>query len=178
MDEFLKSEMHARGWNVPRLAEACDVNPGLAARWVTTNERYRVTPSPSSCEKIATALGADLDYVLELAGHRRSRTAPPRETDPLEQYIRQNTAEMYGVLDGIPRPYWPTVIKAVFDRAIDGARDMAQILTEHQSQPRAAKTRSEPRATDSKPARSTRASRGDRELRVPYGVGSLVLAGT
>jgi transcriptional regulator with XRE-family HTH domain len=126
--------MEARSWNIPRLAEACDVNPGLVARWVTNNRRYRVTPSPTSCEKIAAALGADLDDVLELAGHRHRPASDQRgEPDLIEQGIRQGIADMYDVLDGIPRPMWGTVIKLTFSRAVDGARDMARLLSEGQS---------------------------------------------
>ena len=31
MDKYLKAEMSARGWNVSKLAEACNVSIGLAA---------------------------------------------------------------------------------------------------------------------------------------------------
>lgn len=75
MQEFLKEEMALRHWNVSRLAEACDVSIGLAAKWVSDNPRYHVRPSPTSCAKIAAALGVDLDRVLELAGHRAPSAA-------------------------------------------------------------------------------------------------------
>lgn len=78
MEEFLKTEMRVRGWNVARLAGACEVSTGLAAKWVSDNPRYHVRPNPMSCAKIAAALERDLDYVLELAGHRTPRPAAER----------------------------------------------------------------------------------------------------
>jgi transcriptional regulator with XRE-family HTH domain len=75
VDKYLKAEMSARGWNVSKLAEACNVSIGLAAKWVTDNPRYHVQPGPTSCAKIAAGLGVDADYVLELAGHRAPRPA-------------------------------------------------------------------------------------------------------
>lgn len=67
---YLKEELAGRGWSITRLAESADVSVGLAAKWLAENPRRRVNPSPSSCVKIARALGVSPDYVLELAGHR------------------------------------------------------------------------------------------------------------
>jgi hypothetical protein len=113
--EFLKQEVQARRWNVSRLAEACDVDIALASRWIA--------------EKIASALGADPDYVLQLAGHRASR-AGAAEPDLVEQEIRARTAEMRDAVRDVPREFWGTIIKATFDRAIEGARDMAGLLAQ------------------------------------------------
>lgn len=57
------------------------------------------------------------------------------DTDPVEQAIRQRTAEMREVLRDVPRPFWPSVIKSTFDRAIDGARDMAELFSNPPSEP-------------------------------------------
>jgi transcriptional regulator with XRE-family HTH domain len=74
VNEYLRETVVTRGWTIPRLPDACDVAVGLAQRWVSENPRYRVTPNPRSCEKIAAALDIDPDYLLEMAGHRHART--------------------------------------------------------------------------------------------------------
>ena len=96
MDEFLRTEMRLRDWNVPKLAEACDVSVGLAAKWVSDNPRYHVRPNPQSCAKIAKALGVDVDHVLALAGHRTTpaaaTTLSARQRAVLEDVERWNAA--------------------------------------------------------------------------------------
>jgi transcriptional regulator with XRE-family HTH domain len=176
MNHYLREAMRARGWTIPKLAEACDVAVGLAQRWVSDNPRYRVTPSPASCEKIATALGVDLDETLAIAGHR-----PPRQEhvddDPIEQYIREGTRQMHELLDGIPRVYWPTIVRKAFDRALDGARDMAQLLADQQTRERPTTTRGVAPAKGSSARSSYGADTGPDQLKTRQRVGSLALAG-
>jgi transcriptional regulator with XRE-family HTH domain len=57
-------------------ASRVGVSKQLAHKWVTTLPDYRVKPSPASCAKIASALGVDADYILELAGHLAPQTEP------------------------------------------------------------------------------------------------------
>lgn len=80
--------MRERHWTIPQLAEACDVATGLAQKWVSVNPRYRSTPSPASCEKIAAALSIDADRILELAGHRKPGE-PRAEIDAMRQARRE-----------------------------------------------------------------------------------------
>lgn len=71
------------GGNISRLAEACEVGPSMASKWVSEDPRRRVVPSPGSCEKIAKALEVETDEILALAGYRRSSGPPSAEaTDP------------------------------------------------------------------------------------------------
>ncbi len=87
MDEYLREALRARRWTIPQFAEACDVSTGVAQKWVTPNSRNRSNPGPASCEKIAAALGVDVDYVLELAGHRKPRQPTP-DVGALRQAVR------------------------------------------------------------------------------------------
>ncbi len=132
--DLLRETMQERfGGSVTRLAEACDVSVQLASKWVSENARYRVTPGPASCEKIAAAFCLDPDYVMELAGHRKPR-ADAADLDQVEQLIRARTAEMREAVRGVPRVFWATIINSLFDRAIGGARDMARLLTQVESE--------------------------------------------
>lgn len=79
-------------------------------------------------EKIAGGLGMSAAELL-------AATDAQHDTDPVELAIRQRTSEMREVLRDIPRPFWPAVIKSTFDRAIDGARDMADLFGNLPSQP-------------------------------------------
>lgn len=63
---------------------------GLAQKWVSPNPRNRSTPSPLSCEKIAAALGEDVDYLLELSGHRKPRVdLAPLKTRGEQELLRR-----------------------------------------------------------------------------------------
>lgn len=107
VDEYLRDKMRERGWNIARLAEACDVSDGLASKWLSANPRYRVTPSPPSCEKIADALGVDLDELLVLAGHRPSRGASPVATAAPDE------VELLAHFRQLDQAHRPTVIEIV-----------------------------------------------------------------
>lgn len=71
--EFLKTALAERRQTIPQFARTCGVSGQLAYKWLAEDPEQRIVPSPMSCEKIASALGADSDYVLELAGHRKPR---------------------------------------------------------------------------------------------------------
>ena len=78
-------------------------------------------PQQRTLEKIAAGLGLSASELLAAVEARD-------EIDPLERSLRQRMGEMREALDGIPREFWATVIKATWDRAIDEARDMARLL--------------------------------------------------
>jgi transcriptional regulator with XRE-family HTH domain len=64
--EWLRAQLRRRGWNAAELARRLHVPSGTISRWMT-GERQ---PSSRSCDLLADVLGADLDFVLTLAGHR------------------------------------------------------------------------------------------------------------
>ena len=79
------------------------------------------TPSHRTLEKIAHGLGMTAAELLAAAEDDDG-------ADEIEQAIRQRTAEMREVVQDVPRAYWAAIIKAIFDRALDSARDMTQLL--------------------------------------------------
>ncbi len=62
---WLQREMARREWNQSDLSRRVGSSTGVVNQWV---HGVRV-PSPESCERLADALGADLPYLLTLAGH-------------------------------------------------------------------------------------------------------------
>lgn len=110
--------MRERGWTIARLAEACDVSDGLAAKWVSENPRLRVIPSPKSCEKIADALGVDPDEVLELAGHRKARE-PRTEVDARRQAVRDQLDRWLTAVGPDNEEYFWQHLKAQGDSAVN-----------------------------------------------------------
>ena len=79
------------------------------------------TPSQHTLEKIAGGLGMTAAELLRAVDGDNS-------IDPIEQAIRERAAEMREVVQGAPRAFWAAIIKATFDRAIESARDMAQLV--------------------------------------------------
>lgn len=156
---FLKREMLGRSWNVSRLADACDVDIALAARWVAENPKRRVVPGPKSCAKIAAALDVDPDYVLELAGHRERRTDDLAAPDRLELAFRASLPELREVLDGIDEIYWQPIIGKFLRRAIGEARDYAALVRElRATMPLARGSRANAGRSDTASARGTASS--------------------
>jgi transcriptional regulator with XRE-family HTH domain len=86
--EFLKTALRERRWTIPHFARECQVSAQLAYKWLAEDEAMRIVPSPASCEKIASALDLDADYILELAGHRKPRE-PRAEIDAKRQAVRE-----------------------------------------------------------------------------------------
>lgn len=112
ISDVLRATMYSRfGGSVTRLAEACDVSVQLASKWVAETERKRITPGPKSCEKIAKALDLDLDYILELAGHRPARADQPA-ADPIQAELDTRLARLGGTLSKYPRAVWLAVLEA------------------------------------------------------------------
>lgn len=64
--DWLRVQMARRGFSQTELAERVGTTQSVVSRWVR-NERV---PDPSSCDRIADALGLDIDVVLAAAGHR------------------------------------------------------------------------------------------------------------
>jgi transcriptional regulator with XRE-family HTH domain len=95
----LREEMRRREWRQADFARAADVDVSMVSRWLRGRR-----PDPASLERVATALGVDLDALLTLAGHR-----PPtvRDDDPrvaaLVAKIRQVqwTPERFLIVDAL-----------------------------------------------------------------------------
>jgi transcriptional regulator with XRE-family HTH domain len=84
---WLREEMQRREWRQADFARATDIDVSMVSRWLQGRR-----PDPASLERVAEALGADLDALLTLAGHR---PRSPRDDDPrtasLVAKIRQVT---------------------------------------------------------------------------------------
>lgn len=127
MDEFralLRERMRGRG-DQARLAEASGIPSNALGRWRDGYGR----PTDTNLRKLAPALGQPYESLAKMCGYLSDDAVIP-DYDPIEQAIRQRTAEMRAAVHDTPRQFWPTIINATFDRAIDGARDMAQLLTD------------------------------------------------
>jgi transcriptional regulator with XRE-family HTH domain len=148
--DFLKAELHARDWSMTDLARKAGCSKQIVSQWLAEDPAERIVPSPASCAKIASALRVDADYVLQLAGHRNPRPADEEPSDA-QLAISAAVAEMQEILRDLPRGYWGTVIKA-FSRGVEGARDMAQLLSESTPSPSGPVTSGRNRrVTDPKP---------------------------
>lgn len=112
---YLRERLTERfGGNVSKLAYACDTTPSMAAKWVSDDPRRRVTPSPASCRKIARGLGAELDYILALAGYRELPSATERQTDPRLAELWAHVEAGWQTLDEAARAVAERGTKALF----------------------------------------------------------------
>ena len=97
--EWLREEMRRREWRQADFARAAGIDVSMVSRWLRGRR-----PDPASLERVATALGMDLDALLTLAGHRPRM---PRDDDPrvaaLVAKIRQVqwTPERFLILDAL-----------------------------------------------------------------------------
>jgi transcriptional regulator with XRE-family HTH domain len=96
---WMRGEMQRRQWRQTDFARAAGINVSMVSRWLRGRR-----PDPTSLEKVAAALGIDLDALLTLAGHR-----PPaaRDDDPrvasLVAKVRQIrwTPERFLIVDAL-----------------------------------------------------------------------------
>ncbi len=72
-ETWVRQRIRQREWSQADLARKLDVPNSTVARWLNGKRR----PTPESCDLIADVLGADLDQVLALAGHRPNLDAIP-----------------------------------------------------------------------------------------------------
>lgn len=97
--EWLGEEMRRREWRQADFARAAGVDVSMVSRWLRGRR-----PDPASLERVAAALGMDLDALLTLAGHR---PRSPRDDDPrvaaLVAKIRQVqwTPERFLIVDAL-----------------------------------------------------------------------------
>ena len=96
---WLERQLAARDWRQADLARGLSVSTGMVSNWLTGQRRV----SPYYCEQIAALLGADVDYLLALAGHRPMvlSTDPDEPVEQLATKLRRVrlTPERYAVLD-------------------------------------------------------------------------------
>jgi transcriptional regulator with XRE-family HTH domain len=69
------TEMDRRGWRQADFARTAGVDVSMISRWLRGQR-----PDTMSLERVAVALGVDLDMLLTLAGYRMPS---PRDDDPL-----------------------------------------------------------------------------------------------
>lgn len=72
--DWLRTAMKMERWNRAETAAQLGIDPSTVSRWLK-GERI---PSPEMCDRVADIFGVDLDFVLNLAGHR----PPIFEHDP------------------------------------------------------------------------------------------------
>ena len=103
---WFRTRLRARDWNMSDFARASgwpdrpgSVDPAVVAKWMRGERR----PRPESCDVIADVLGADLDEVLALNGHRpRDATVDPHVADLLAKLRRvQMTNERYEIISAL-----------------------------------------------------------------------------
>jgi transcriptional regulator with XRE-family HTH domain len=96
---WLREEMQRREWRQADFARATDIDVSMVSRWLQGRR-----PDPASLERVADALGAELDILLTLAGHR---PRAPHDDDPrtasLVAKIRQVTwtPERFLIIDAM-----------------------------------------------------------------------------
>jgi transcriptional regulator with XRE-family HTH domain len=120
---WVRGELRRREWSAADLARRMDVNSGIISNWLRGKRR----PSPRSCDLLADVLGADLDYVLALVGHRPATTSapPPDETAALISMLRriQPHPDRLKGLDGMLR-IWLELDRAAADEPNGAERDV------------------------------------------------------
>lgn len=119
---YLQSELIRRGLSPDELAR----RSGLGTSHIYQIIRSEKRPRQDTLDKIAVGLGMTTGDLLRAVEAQS-------EDDPIEQAIRQRTAEMREAVRGTPRSMWATIIRKTFDRAIDGARDIAELLSAEDS---------------------------------------------
>jgi transcriptional regulator with XRE-family HTH domain len=97
--EWIREEMRRREWRQADFARAAGIDVSMVSRWL-----HGRRPDPASLERVAAALGADLDALLTLAGHRprTSRDDDPRVAS-LVAKVRQITwtPERFLIVDAL-----------------------------------------------------------------------------
>ena len=97
--EWMLAEMRRREWRQADFARAAGVDVSMVSRWLNGRR-----PDPASLERVAVALGVDLDGLLTLAGHR---PRSPRDDDvwtaTLVAKVRQVrwTPERFLIVDAV-----------------------------------------------------------------------------
>lgn len=119
------------------LARASGVPQNVIGKW---RSRQVDEASPTNLKKIAPTLGLTYEQLLRQMGELPAESADADDDDieqVIRQVIRQRTAEMREAVEGTPQSMWATIIRSQLNRALDGVRDMAHLLTEANAAPSA-----------------------------------------
>lgn len=100
----LRAKRASRGLSVARLALRIGVSRQAIHDW----ERGLSRPSPTNCDKLATELQLDPDYVRKLAGH----AADDASLSPTDKELLARAEEFKSALLDVPRPFWGVVTEA------------------------------------------------------------------
>jgi len=101
--DYLKIALHDRNWTIPQAARHFGVSMQLVYKWMAEDPATRITPGPRSCLKIAEALDADADFVLELAGHRKP--SPESAADQVSALRQSARAQLEEWLNAVGPQY-------------------------------------------------------------------------
>jgi transcriptional regulator with XRE-family HTH domain len=108
---WLLDELATRGWKPIDLAQRINPkSPVSAASSLSKWMRGELRPTPKSCKAIADALGADLDHVLTLAGHR------PAERESERAELISDISAMLERLPDEQVAFINTSLRAIYDQ--------------------------------------------------------------
>jgi transcriptional regulator with XRE-family HTH domain len=103
--DWLKEELRRRNWSQSELGRRSGILPSVISRWL----RCEWGPDASSALKVANALGVDVDFVLELAGHERRQRFPEstnaRQLKSMIDHIDWYKPGRFNTIEGIFRIY-------------------------------------------------------------------------
>jgi transcriptional regulator with XRE-family HTH domain len=147
---YLRDELARRGWSIEEFAKKAGLSLSNAYLIVRDGK-----------DNVRRETFAGIAAALSMTPTELYAAIEPAPADPIEQAIRQRTAAMREAVLGTPQAFWPTIIQKTFDRAIDGAKDFAQLL----SNPPTTVTTGDPGSvTTPKPSRKGGASGTDSGL--------------
>lgn len=124
LQNYLKDEIDRRGWSIEEFAKRSGIslsNAYLIVRDGKDNVRQ---------DTLASIAGA-----FNMSSAELLWAAHPRPDDPVWQTITSMIPEMREAVRDTPRPLWGTIIKSQFRRAVEGTRDMAQLLADQLAAP-------------------------------------------
>lgn len=148
------------------LARRADVDPAQVGRW----RRGWGLPRPSHLPKLAAVFGVDYEWLLGIA----YPNLPPSSSEPdeLEVALRARMEEMRAQLQGVPRPFWSAIVKAMYDTGVN----MAQIAARSASEAGTVRTAQDAAHKKAKRRAKSAAEAGDDQITPVYPVATAALA--
>lgn len=103
--DWLQGELDRRRFSQSELGRRTGIQPSVISRWL----RLEWGPDATSCLKVANALGVDVDFVLEIAGHQRRDRFPEstnaRQLKAMIDHIDWYKPDRFSTVEGIFRIY-------------------------------------------------------------------------